>query len=37
MNSTLEGIHSRIIEAEEQIHDLEDIAGHLHRTEYRKK
>ena len=24
MNNTLEGIHSRVIEAEEQINDLED-------------
>ena len=37
MNSTLERIHSRIIEAEAQINDLEDIAGNLHRTEYIKE
>ena len=35
MNNTLEGIHSRITEAEEQINDLEDrnVGNHYHRTE----
>ena len=38
MNNTLEGIHSRITEAEEQINDLEDrnVGNHYHRTEHRK-
>jgi len=39
MNNTLEGIHSRITEAEEWINDLEDriVENHCCRTEYRKK
>ena len=39
MNNTLEGIHSRITEAEEWINDLEDrnVGNHCHRTEHEKK
>ena len=39
MNNTLEGIHSRITEAEERINDLEGQNGgnHCCITEYRKK
>ena len=39
MNNTLEGIKSKITEAEEGINDLEDKnhGNHCHRTEYRKK
>ena len=39
MNNTLEGINSRITEAEERISDLEDrnVGNHCHRTEHRKK
>ena len=38
MNNTLEGIRSRITEAEEQINDLEDRMGnHCYRTKYRQR
>ena len=40
MNNTLEGIYSRITEAEEWINDLEDRMvefTHCHKAEYRKK
>ena len=39
MNNTLEGIHSRITEAEEWINDLggQNGGNHCHRTECRKK
>ena len=33
MNNTLEGIHSRVIEAEEQINDLEDRMVEITATE----
>ena len=33
MNNTLEGIHSRVIEAEEQINDLEDRMVEITTTE----
>ena len=38
MNNALEGIDSRITQAEEQICDIEDRQlKSLHKTEYRKK
>ena len=38
MNNILEGIRSRITEAEEQINEGGQNGGsHCHRTEYRKK
>ena len=37
MNNTLEGIHSRITEAEELISDLEDRMVEFTATEYFKK
>jgi len=36
MNNTLEGINSRITEAEEQVSDLEDGRNYCCKTEYRK-
>ena len=37
MNNTLEGINSRITEAEKQINELEDRIMEITVTEYRKK
>ena len=34
MNNTLERINSRITEAEEQIHDLEDVTVEITTAEY---